>query len=87
MDFMNSIGQARTRFKLTEFTPEMTDWGHTAYISVVPEENLDIEPRSELVIFFTPRKGTTFEQVETLVGELNKVVANVHFNVFPRTSH
>ena len=79
--FMRTVGSAKTRFRVSEFDPDMTDWGHTAYVTVETQERLALDDKTELVIFFTPRKGTTFEEVEKLVQQLNAVLDTVHFNL------
>jgi hypothetical protein len=81
---MKTVGEAPAHFKLSEFTPTMTDWGHTGYISVSPQADFSLDERNELVIFFTPRPGTTFEQIETLARTMNDLLEKIHFNVQTR---
>jgi hypothetical protein len=56
---MKTHGHAKMDFKLSEFEPG-TEWGHTGYISVIPQEEFSIDGQDELLIFFTPKPGTTF---------------------------
>ena len=82
---MKTVGQAPVYFKLSEFEPSMTDWGHTGYLSVSPQGDFSIDAHTDLHIFFTPRKGTTFEQVEQIADELNRLFEKVYFNVLPKS--
>jgi hypothetical protein len=81
---MNKIGEAPSHFKVAEFGPGSTDWGHTGYITVEPQGPFQLDEKSDLSIFFTPRKGTTFEELEGLARTLNDLLAKVYFNVHPR---
>ncbi len=81
---MKAVGEAPMRFRVSEFAPQMTDWGHTGYVSVEPQGDFSIADKTQLAIFFTPRNGTTFEQVEHLVRQLNDVLEKVHFNTVVR---
>lgn len=77
---MKTFGSAKTGFKLSEFEPPK-EWGHTGYISVETQEPFLIDDRAELVIFFTPRKGTTFEEIEELARLLDEKLDKVYFNI------
>lgn len=81
---MKTAGSSKTDFKLSEFEPP-TDWGHTGYISVTPDTPLLIDDQKELVIFFTPKNGTTFEEIEALVRTLDQKLDKIHFNVHNRS--
>lgn len=82
---MRNVGSVKTCFKLSEFEPPQSDWGHTAYISVDTQEDWLLDSETELAVFFTPRRGTTFEEIEALVDQLNAKLDTAHFNIFKRT--
>jgi hypothetical protein len=77
----NSIGQAKTGFVLSESAPDLVDWGHTGYITVDTQEPLVLDDKTELILFFTPRRSTTFEEVEQLALQMDKILEKVHFNL------
>ena len=82
---MKTVGTAITNFRVSEFDPSQTDWGHTGYVSVDPQEPLSIDEKMDLHIFFTPRKGTTFEEIEELVKTLDRTLEKVTFNIIPKS--
>jgi len=84
MATMKTVGSSKTDFKLSESEPQ-TEWGHTGYITVTPDTPLLIDDQNELVIFFTPKPGTTFEEIEELVHTLDKKLGKIHFNIHPRS--
>jgi hypothetical protein len=81
---MKSRESAKTGFRFSETEPP-TEWGHTGYITVEPKEEFTLDGSNELVIFFTPRPGATFEQVEELRKQMEAILDKVHFNIFPPT--
>ena len=81
---MKTVAQAPAHFEVSEFGPKTTNWGHTGYLSVSPQGDFSLDAKNDLSIFFTPRKGTTFEQLEGLAGEMNRILENVPFNIRPR---
>ena len=78
-------GSSLAVFKLSEFDPQMTHWGHTGYITVEAQpRDLRITDTMNMTIFFTPKKGTTFEQVEALARQMDELLEEVHFNTYAR---
>ncbi len=72
--------KATTRFKLSEFAPKDAEWGHTGYVTVDLQEKLIIDGRTIFAMFFTPRKGTTFEQIEDLARRMDDLLDTVYIN-------
>jgi len=68
---MNKIGEAPSHFKVAEFRSRFHRLGPHGYITVEPQGPFQLDEKSDLSIFFTPRKGTTFEELEGLARTLN----------------
>lgn len=83
MSGMKTVGESPAYFKLSERGSDDTKWGHSGYITVQPQDDFSIGDRQHLTIFFTPRKGTTFKQVEQLADQMNEILEKVHFNIDP----
>lgn len=79
---MKTVGEAETGCRLAETGPSGTDWGHTGYVFV--ESPILLDEQNEIQIFFTPKKGTSFEEIEALALEMDRKLAKIHFNINPR---
>ena len=81
---MNTRGSAPVHFKLSEVDPSMSTWGHTAYLWIEPQRPFRIDDHHDLAVFFEPREGTTFKQIEDVIDQLNGLFETVNFNVLGR---